>query len=156
MQSHSRTAALALLSALALTGLSVTAALAHEERDVSGYTIEVGFINEPVFVGDKSGLELGVHKGDQAVEGLDRTLTAEVVVGDKHLALPLAARETEPGWYQSTVHPHAGRARTRSTLGNHRGPGDRRILHLQPRPASTRSRTRPRASSRSSSRRRPT
>ena len=31
--------------------------------------MEVGFINEPVFVGDKSGLEFFVHKGDTPVDG---------------------------------------------------------------------------------------
>ncbi len=44
------------VSMVMLLALTVTA-LAHEERTVSGYDMEVGFIDEPVFVGQKSGLE---------------------------------------------------------------------------------------------------
>jgi len=50
----------ALLIALALASLAALPALAHEQRTVAGYELEVGFLNEPVYVGDKSGLDLRV------------------------------------------------------------------------------------------------
>lgn len=105
MHTRSRMAALAVLTALALSAVSATAVLAHEERQVAGYDMEVGFINEPVFVGDKSGLEFSVMKDGQPVEGLETTLKAEVKVGDQHMDLPITAREDDPGWYESVFIP---------------------------------------------------
>ena len=67
--------------------------------------VEVGFIGEPVFVGDTSGLEFHVTKGDQPISGLDKTLTAEVINGTAKRALPLTEREDDPGWYQSVFIP---------------------------------------------------
>jgi hypothetical protein len=82
--------------------------LAHEGREVAGYDMEVGMINEPVFTGDKSGLEFSVFKDDQPVEGLEATLSAEVVFqGGAPRSLPLSARWGEPGWYQSVFYPTA-------------------------------------------------
>jgi hypothetical protein len=98
---------LAVLGAILLTVLVVGPAMAHEQRDVHGFTVEVGLINEPVFVGDKSGLELIVHQGDAAVTGLEKTLKAEVIYGTSHRDLPLEAREGEDGTYQSQFIPTA-------------------------------------------------
>ena len=92
------------LAGLLLAGLAGTA-LAHEERDVGDYSVEVGFIGEPVFVGDTSGLEFHVTKGDQPISGLDKTITAEVINGTAKRALPLTEREDDPGWYQSVFIP---------------------------------------------------
>ena len=72
--SHPRTSARRLLAvgaAVAIALLVAGVASAHEERDVDGYAFEVGLIGEPVFVGDKSGLEFFVHKDDKPVEGLE-------------------------------------------------------------------------------------
>ena len=33
--------------------------------------MEIGLIDEPVYVGEASGLEFGVSKGEQPVEGLE-------------------------------------------------------------------------------------
>jgi hypothetical protein len=85
--------------------LLVFAAFAHEARDVHGYSFELGLINEPVFVGDKSGLEFFVHKGDQAVTGLEKTLKAQVTQGSASRDLPIDAREGEDGAYQSVFIP---------------------------------------------------
>jgi hypothetical protein len=94
-------------------------AAAHESRDlVDGtYHFVVGFMNEPVFAGDKSGLEFWVTDiaaatpvaGEEAegapVEGLEETLTAEVIFGDQTMELPLSARFGEPGAYESIFFP---------------------------------------------------
>ena len=44
--------------AIALVGLATGTAFAHEEREVGDHTFAVGFIDEPVFVGQKSGLRV--------------------------------------------------------------------------------------------------
>ena len=96
------------------------AAEAHETRTIADgkYQIVVGFIGEPVFAGDKSGLEFFVSDlsqatpaaGEQAadgapVEGLEETLKAEVIFGDQTMELPLTARFNTPGAYQSVFFP---------------------------------------------------
>ena len=90
-----------------LAGLVVAPALAHEERDVGDYALEVGFIAEPVYVGERSGLEFHVTKADQPVSGLDQTVKAEVIYGSQTRDLPLTEREEEPGWYESVFIPTA-------------------------------------------------
>jgi hypothetical protein len=110
---------LALGAALLL--VSPLTAEAHETRQLDNgkYQIVVGFIDEPVFAGDKSGLEFFVTDlsttatpvaGEQAaegtaVEGLEETLKAEVIVGDQTMELPLNARYNTPGAYESVFFP---------------------------------------------------
>jgi hypothetical protein len=92
-----------LVSALALASPPV--AEAHETRTIGDgqYQIVVGFMNEPVFAGDKSGLEFWVTEvsaatpgaGDEEgtpVEGLEETLQAEVIYEDQTMELPLTAK----------------------------------------------------------------
>lgn len=98
-------AATAAVLAVAVTGIAVPLVLAHEENDLGAYAIEIGLIGEPVYVGEASGLELGVSKGEQPVEGLETSLKAQVIVGEKSMDLPLTAREDQPGWYQSEFIP---------------------------------------------------
>ena len=116
-------------SIVALCGITISTLLmlvsppvaeAHEVRQLAGgkYQIVVGFIGEPVFAGDKSGLEFFVSDlsqatpaaGEQAadgapVEGLEETLKAEVIFGDQTMELPLTARFNTPGAYQSVFFP---------------------------------------------------
>ena len=101
-----------LLCAFAVAGLSAAPVLAHEERDVAGHSLTVGLIGEPVFVGEESGLELFVSRGGQPVEGLERTLRAEVVHGDQRRALELRPRFGSPGAYESVFIPTAAGAYT--------------------------------------------
>lgn len=111
LRSVSRRSALRRLGAAGLAGLLVglvaAPVLAHEERDVGDYSLEVGFIAEPVYVGERSGLEFHVTKADQPVSGLDQTVKAEVIYGSATRDLPLAEREDEPGWYESVFIPTA-------------------------------------------------
>ncbi len=95
----------ALISATALASLAVGTAAAHEEREIAGYTVEVGFISEPVFVGQRSGLEFFVHKGDAPVEGLEATVKAEVIKDGQTRPLEISAREGDPGAYESVFIP---------------------------------------------------
>jgi len=102
-----RRAALGLAAAAALSLSPAAVATAHEERTVAGYDMEVGFINEPVFVGDKSGLEFFVNKDSKPVEGLEQTLTAQVIYQGQTRDLPISARDGSPGAYESLFIPTA-------------------------------------------------
>lgn len=93
----------AALAMIAGTG----AALAHESRDVGDHSIVVGFADEPVFTGQKSGLEFLVTHGEEPVEGLEETLSASVTFGDQTRDLEIEPRFGEPGWYQSVFFPTA-------------------------------------------------
>ncbi len=90
-----------------LVVLFSSAALAHEEREINGYAFEVGFISEPVFVGERSGLEFIVNQNDTPVEGLEKTLTAQVTYGSSTRDLPISARDGVPGTYESVFIPTA-------------------------------------------------
>ena len=98
---------------------------AHEHRDVVNdqYSLIVGFLDEPAYVGEKNGLSLEVEKhvaGAMAsptadgeaeeeagtpVEGLVGTLQAEVVYGDQTMALTLTPVFDQPGAYQAVFFP---------------------------------------------------
>ncbi|MCC7024420.1 MAG: hypothetical protein IT338_16460 [Thermomicrobiales bacterium] len=120
-----RFSALAMISAL-LLGMTLAvmprAADAHETRAIGNgkYQIVVGFMNEPVYAGDKSGLEFSVSDISKAtppagqsdeegagtpVEGLDKTLKAEVIFQDQTMELPLTAKWNQPGGYDSVFFP---------------------------------------------------
>ena len=91
----------------------------HATWPTGNTRLVVGFLNEPVAVGDKSGLDLRVSKpsgGTPAadgsvemvpVEGLETTLQAEVFFGDQTMALTIEPRFREPGAYASYFYPNA-------------------------------------------------
>lgn len=98
----------AIVAALATLLLLAVPSLAHGGRDVSGYEIEVGFLDEPVYVGESSGLELHVaDSSDAGVEGLEATLQAEVRFEDRTRALELSPVPGAPGEYRSVFIPTA-------------------------------------------------
>jgi hypothetical protein len=97
----------ALATASALVALAAGVASAHEVREVGDYQFVVGFIDEPVYVGQKSGLEFFVTQNDQPVEGLEETLQAEVTKDGQTRELPISARFGEAGAYQSVFFPTA-------------------------------------------------
>jgi hypothetical protein len=97
---------------------SPLAAEAHETRSIADgkYQIVVRFMNEPVYAGDKSGLEFWVTETSAAtpgageeegapVEGLEETIQAEVIYEDQTMELPLSAAFDEPGRYGSVFFP---------------------------------------------------
>ena len=99
-----RSAALGAVLTL-LVGIGV--ASAHEQRDVGEYTFTVGFLEEPVFTGQKSGLDLRVARGDEPVEGLEETLQAEVSFSGQGRELEISPVFGEPGAYRSVFFPTA-------------------------------------------------
>ena len=113
---------IAVAVAALLTMLSAGAVTAHEERNVAGYSFEVGFIDEPVFVGDKSGLRLlrpqGRHSRRRCTKS---TVKAEVIYQGQKRDLPIEAREDDPGAYQSEFIPTAAGAYTFHLTGTVEG-----------------------------------
>jgi hypothetical protein len=83
-------------------------ALGHERRVVGPYTFVVGWINEPAYVNSMNSLDLTVTEttGAKAVEGLEKTLKADVAFGGSTpFPLTLAARFGQPGKYSGSVLP---------------------------------------------------
>jgi hypothetical protein len=121
-----RISSLAAVGGMGLAGalvlISPPAVEAHETRAIADgqYQIVIGFMNEPVFAGDKSGLEFWVTEASAAtpaagaeetkgtpVESLNETLRAEVIYEDQTMALPLTAKWDESGGYYSVFFPSA-------------------------------------------------
>jgi hypothetical protein len=88
-----------------LVGIGV--ASAHGQRDVGDYTFTVGFLEEPVFTGQKSGLDLRVARGEEPVEGLEETLRAEVSFSGQSRELEISPVFGQPGAYRSVFFPTA-------------------------------------------------
>jgi hypothetical protein len=115
MRSKMRAAGLS-AAALVLFALLPAVAGAHETREVADgqYRLVVGFLNEPVAVGDKSGLDLRVttpatdgSSEPVPVEGLEGTLQGEVYYGEESMALAIEPRFGQPGAYASYFYPNA-------------------------------------------------
>ena len=99
-------AAAVIVSSFAFT---TNAALGHERRAVGAYTFVVGWINEPSYVNLLNSLDLTVTEtnGGKAVEGLEKTLKADLTFGGSTTPQPLtlAARFGLPGKYSGYVMP---------------------------------------------------
>jgi hypothetical protein len=99
-------AALAALALLLLSGTST--ASAHERRTVAGkYVFVVGFLNEPALVEEPNGIDLRVTNAqtNEPVEGLEKTLKAEIIVGDQKKTVDLRARFGQKGAYTADIIP---------------------------------------------------
>lgn len=98
-------------ASLALVALSLPSGsvLAHEEREVGDYVLEVGWAIEPTAVESPNSLFLKVEtkESGEGVQGLEETLEAEVTIGGgAHTkSLPLEASGEEPGVYGSPIVP---------------------------------------------------
>ena len=87
------------------------AALAHEPRDVGKYHFVVGFLNEPAIESQMNAIDVTVTTAadKQPVQGAEKTLKAEVVVGGSAASMPvtLEARFGLPGKYAGYFMPTA-------------------------------------------------
>lgn len=96
-----------LVVATSFIALSRTA-VAHEDRTVGPYQFEVGWLNEPAYVGLLNSFELRVTdtRSDKPVEGLEKTLTVELQTGGlAPLPLTVTATFDTPGAYNGYVIP---------------------------------------------------
>jgi hypothetical protein len=102
-------AAVATLAIVASSfALTSNVALGHERRAVGPYTFVVGWLNEPAYVNLLNSLDLTVTEtsGGKAVEGLEKTLKADLIFGSTTpQPLTLAARFGLPGKYSGYVMP---------------------------------------------------
>jgi len=97
----------AVLGAVLTTVVGIGTTLAHESRDIGDINMVVGFLDEPVYTGQKSGLDLRVSHAGEPVEGLEETLQAEVTFDGETRDLPISAAFGEPGAYRSVFFPTA-------------------------------------------------
>jgi hypothetical protein len=99
-----------------LVGVGTT--VAHESREVGEYTFVVGFLDEPVYAGQKSGLDLRISIGEEPVEGAEEGLQAEVIYADDTRALELSPSFGEPGAYRAVFFPTAAGPYTFRVFGD--------------------------------------
>lgn len=108
----------ALIGLVALGALAPQAVSAHERRDIVGgkYQAVVGFLTEPAYEGQVNGLDFTVTSKTEKnadgtakpIEGLEKTLKAQVIVGGgKTLDLTLQTRFNLPGKYAAYFQPTA-------------------------------------------------
>jgi hypothetical protein len=99
-------AAIASALILCLTG-AYRIALAHGHVVAGDYEIEIGFHNEPAYVGEPNSLDLFVTntKTNEAVEGLEDTLKAEIIYGSSKREVPLRPQGEESPGYTADVLP---------------------------------------------------
>ncbi len=101
--------AAAIAVVVASLGISTNPAAAHDRRAIGPYTFVVGWIVEPAYVGQINALDLTVTEtaSTKAVEGLEKTLRADLIVGGGAATMPLtiATRFGLPGKYQAQVIP---------------------------------------------------
>ena len=97
------------LATLLIGGVMATtgAASAHERRAVKQYTFVVGWLNEPAYLNQPNAISLQVNKTDDnaSVEGLEKTLKAEVSADNKKLNVELKPRFRAPGNYDGRLLP---------------------------------------------------
>ncbi len=110
------------LGMLVLSLVAVTPqAFAHQRQLYTigdqDYLIVIGSLNEPVFVDDKSGVELRVLRADPnnsmnssaegavPVEGLEETVQVEIGAGNNTKVLQLEPAFGEPGAYEAPFYP---------------------------------------------------
>jgi hypothetical protein len=113
--------ALALAALVPLVSVSTPQAFAHERQLYTigdqDYLIVIGSLNEPIFVDDKSGVDLRVLRADPnnpmnssaegaaPVEGLEETLQVELAAGNNTRVLQLEPAFGEPGAYEAPFYP---------------------------------------------------
>ena len=125
-----------LLSMAVLIGLAGPA-LAHQRQllqvGATDYLLVVGSLDEPVFTGDKSGVDLTVLVPDAAapmdsraekakpVEGLEKTLKVEVKAGPHARVFEFEPRFRAPGRYDAVFYPTVATTYTYRVFGTING-----------------------------------
>ena len=119
--------------AVALLFSVVPRAFAHERQfltiDKKPFLLVVGSVNEPVYVGDKSGVELFAYTPDpkdplndesqsvKPVTGLEKTVRVDVSAGPKNITLDFDPDDSNPAHYTATFFPSAQTTYTYTLTG---------------------------------------
>jgi hypothetical protein len=82
-------------------------AWAHEEVDSGNYHFEIGWVNEPVILGQRNGLDLFVASADNPEEGIPdvSTLVFTVEYGGVNKSYDIVPVEGEDGHYTASFVP---------------------------------------------------
>ncbi len=82
---------------------------AHGKTTIGNYDIEIGFHNEPAYVGEPNSLDLFVtdSKTGKGVNGLESTLKAEIIFGSNKKSLTISPQDGVDGGYTGAVIPTA-------------------------------------------------
>jgi len=91
------------LLALSLPGI----VLAHGQTTVGDYDIEIGFHNEPAYVGEPNSLDLFVTNSttNERVNRLEQTLQVEIIRGSHKRTLALYPQDEADGAYTAAIIP---------------------------------------------------
>ena len=132
-----RSTLLRILPAIAALVALAGPAFAHQRQllqiGASDYLLVVGSLDEPVFTGDKSGVDLTVLVPDPAnpmdsrsekakpVEGLEKTLKVEVKAGPHARVFELEPRFRAPGRYDAVFYPTVATTYTYRVFGSING-----------------------------------
>lgn len=137
MQKNSRVStligALALAALVAFIPVTMPQAFAHQRQLYTignqDYLIVIGSLNEPIYVDDKSGVDLRVMTADPnnpmnstaegaaPVEGLDETLQVEIGAGNNTKVMQLEPAFGEPGAYEAPFYPTVATTLTYRVFG---------------------------------------
>ena len=112
---------LALAALVSFVSVTMPQAFAHQRQLYTigdqDYLIVIGSLNEPIFVDDKSGVELRVLTADPnnpmnssaeeaaPVEGLEETVQVEIGAGNNTKVMQLEPAFGEPGAYEAPFYP---------------------------------------------------
>ncbi len=99
--------ALSAIFVFTFSPLTVQPAYAHGQVEVGDYEIEIGWHNEPAFLGESNGMEFFVtnSKTGQPVNGLEDTLQLEITHGPSTRELKVQPQGEVEGAYISYVIP---------------------------------------------------
>jgi hypothetical protein len=125
--------ALALAALVSLVSVSIPQAFAHQRQLYTigdqDYLIVIGSLNEPIFVDDKSGVDLRVLRADPnnpmnssaegaaPVEGLEETVQVELAAGNNTRTLQIEPAFGEPGAYEAPFYPTVATTLTYRVFG---------------------------------------
>jgi hypothetical protein len=100
---------LALMSTLIIALFAASVVSAHGKTTVGNFDLEIGFHNEPVIVGMPNSLDLFVTDSTtgKMVNGLETTLSAEIVFGASRKSLTISPQDGVDGGYTAYVIPTA-------------------------------------------------
>jgi hypothetical protein len=98
---------LTLATAVTLFLVTATRTLAHGHTEVGNYELVIGFHNEPAYQGEPNGLDLFVTnlETEEPVNGLEETLSVEIIYGSSNRELELRTQFGQEGAYTADILP---------------------------------------------------